>query len=65
MLELPDILVVMALARGSAQNSPGWAVALIGLDIAGACIAMTAVITRKGKQVAVLRSSRPKAPTAP
>ena len=50
------VLIVIMAVGGSSSASSGWNVALIGLDIAGGSIAMTAVIFFKAKQIASLRT---------
>ena len=52
-------VVVVAVGTGSGPGFPGWAVALLILDVAGACLLLTVIIVRKAKRVASLRPSRP------
>jgi hypothetical protein len=51
-------VVVVALAIGNGPGFPGWAVALLILDVAGACVLLTAISMRKAKTVASLRPGR-------
>jgi hypothetical protein len=52
-------VVVVILAHSSASAFPAWAVALLALDVVGACIALTVVTMRKAKRVAPLLTKRP------
>jgi hypothetical protein len=55
---LVAVIVITALAGGDGPGFPGWAVALIVLDVAAACVIITAVILRKAKRVALLKPRR-------
>jgi hypothetical protein len=51
-------VVVVAVASGSGPGFPRWAVALLVLDIAGACVVLTVVIIHKAKRIASLKAER-------
>lgn len=51
-------VAVVALAGGGGPAFPGWAVALLVLDVAGACVLLTVIIMHKAKRVASLRLGR-------
>lgn len=53
------VVVVAALAGGKpASTFPGWAVAVLALDVAGACVALTVITMQKAKKMASLRPDR-------
>jgi len=51
-------VVVVALEGGGGPAFPGWAVALLVLDVAGACVLLTMIIMQKAKRIASLRPGR-------
>jgi hypothetical protein len=57
-LMLGVAVAVVAVAGGGGPGFPGWAVALVILDVAGACVLMTVIIFRKAKRIASLRRPR-------
>ncbi len=51
-------VVVFALARGGGPGFPGWAVGLLVLDVAMACLLLTVIVMHKAKRLASLRPAR-------
>lgn len=51
-------VVVTAFAGGGGPGFPGWAVALLVLDVAGACVLLTVIVMLKAKRIASLRPGR-------
>jgi hypothetical protein len=51
-------VVVVVLAGGGGPGFPGWAVALLVLDVAGACVLLTVIVMHKAKRIAGLRPER-------
>lgn len=51
-------VLVFALAGGGGPGFPGWAVGLLVLDVATACVLLTVIIMHKAKRLASLRSAR-------
>jgi hypothetical protein len=51
-------VAVVAFAGRGGHAFPGWAVALLVLDVAGACVFLTVIIMHKAKRVASLKPDR-------